>query len=218
MPNVGTSQAQGFDAGIILPKASGNGILVDTAAPTWPWCDIIGKIQPKFTGAGSPARATYAAGNVSDYAFLAGDLVDLGFHVPHDWVPGTDMFFHVHWSHNGTAISGNAVFDWYYQIAKRDGNFGAEKALTITYNTTNIATTPQYRHRVDEIQMTASVATATVAATSEIEVDGFIVGTLKLTTLPTITGGGTKLFIHTADIHYQSTSVGTKNKASDFYA
>lgn len=209
--------AQGFASGLIVPKTTTTGIQVDTASPTWPWRDIIGAVSPKASGVGSPVRAAYAGGNVGVYAFAAGDICDFCFHMPHDWVPGTDIFFHVHWSHNGTSISGNAVFDFYYQIAKRDGNFGAEKDVTITYNTTNIGTTPQYRHRVDETQLTASVATATLAATSELEVDGIIEGTLKLTTLPTIGGAG-KLFIHTCDIHYQSTNVGTKNKASNFYA
>ncbi len=39
---------------------------------------------------------------------------------------------------------------------------------------------------------------------------------LKLTTLPTICGGG-KLFIHTCDIHYQSTNLGTVNGAPNYY-
>lgn len=31
-------------------------------------------------------------------------------------------------------------------------------------------------------------------------------------------GGGGKLLIHTCDIHYQSTNIGTKNKVPDFWA
>ena len=40
---------------------------------------------------------------------------------------------------------------------------------------------------------------------------------LKPTTLPTFGGSG-KLFIHTCDIHYQSTNIATKNKAPNFYS
>lgn len=212
-----TSGVATVAADIVLPKTSGKGIMVDTTTPTFGWRDIIGKVAPKISGAGAPARAVYAGGNVNDYAFTTNDVTDFDFHIPHDWVPGTDMYFHVHWSHNGTTITGNAVFDLYYQVAKRDGIFTAEKDLTITYATVNIATTPQYYHRVDETQMTASVATATLTATSALEVDGIIMATLKLTTLPTIGGGG-KLFIHTCDLHYQSSNIGTKNKVSNFYA
>jgi hypothetical protein len=45
----------------------------------------------------------------------------------------------------------------------------------------------------------------------DIEVDGLLRVTLKLTTLPTLGGGG-KLFIHTCDIHYQSNNSATKQK------
>ena len=202
---------------LIISKDSGDGIQVDPAAPTWGWRDILGAVNPKAVGAGSPTRAVYDGGNVADYAFIAGDLCDFGYHMPHDWVPGTDLHFHVHWSHNGTTISGNAVFDLYYQVAKRDGLYTAEKNLTITYNTTNIATTPRIYHRVDETQMSSAAGSATMVATSNIEVDGYILTTLKLTTLPTLSAGA-KLFIHTCDIHYQSSNIGTKNKVANFYA
>lgn len=185
------------------------------------WRDIIGAISPKSSGAGSPARAVYAGGNIGDYAFAAGDVCDQVFHFGHDLALNADgnpkdMHYHVHWSHNGTSISGNVVFTFYYQVGKRDGTFTSEKSLTITYATTNIATTPRYKHFVHETQLSAAVATASLTANSSIEVDGLIVGTLKLTTLPTLSAGA-KLFIHTADIHYQSTNHGTKNRASNFY-
>lgn len=182
------------------------------------WRDIIGKVIPKAVGAGSPARAPYMGGQLGQYAFAAGDAYDIEFHIPHDYVRGTDIHIHVHWSHNGTTISGNAVFDFYHSYSKghNQANFSAEKLLTFTYNTTSIAVTPQYRHRVDEIIMSGPAATATLMDRTLIEPDGLILMTCKLTTLPTISAGG-KLFIHTVDIHYQSDNLATKNKAPDFY-
>jgi hypothetical protein len=52
----------------------------------------------------------------------------------------------------------------------------------------------------------------------DIEVDGLVIATLKLTTLPTLGGGG-KLFVHTCDLHYQSTNIGTlrKSPSPSFY-
>jgi hypothetical protein len=64
--------------------------------------------------------------------------------------------------------------------------------------------------------MTDETASATLTDRDEIEVDGLILCTVKLTSLPTIGGGG-KLFIHTCDIHYQSTNMATKGKAPEFY-
>lgn len=204
---------------LIVPKTSGVGIQVDTATPTFGWRDIIGDINPKSSGVGAPTRTTYNGGTLSGMAFIANDVTELVYHIPHDYVPGTDLYFHVHWSHNGTTITGNAVFDLFYSYSKghNQADFPAEKDLTITYATVDIATTPRYRHRVDEVAMTAANATATLTANSLIEVDGLVICTLKLTTLPTIGGGG-KLFVHTCDVHYQSSNMATKGKAPNFYA
>jgi len=207
-----------FGGSIELTKSAGTGIKVGPYPSTYCWRDIIGKVIPKATGAGSPTRAVYMGGQLGQYAFVANDAYDMEFHIPHDYVPGTDIYIHVHWSHNGTSISGNAVFDFYHSYAKghNQANFSAEKNLTITYATTDITTTPQYRHRIDEVIMSGASATATLMDRDDIEPDGLILMTVKLTTLPTIGGGG-KLFIHTADIHYQSTNFGTKQRAPDFY-
>ena len=202
---------------LVLPKTAGTGIQLDTDSPAFGWRDIIGRVSPKATGAGAPSRKAYAGANVGQYAFVANDVIDMEFHIPHDWVPGSDIFFHVHWSHNGTAISGNVVFTIYHTIAAGfdQAAFAAEKTQTITYNTTNIATTPQYRHRVDEVAISGSTATSAIFANSDIEVDGLWLVTLKVTTLPSITGGD--LFIHTCDLHYQSNNMATINKAPSFY-
>lgn len=206
-------------AGLVIAKTSGTGVKVDIESPTYCWGDIIGNVEPKSTGAGSPARVVYAGGNIGQYSFIAHDVCDFQFHIPHDYVPGTDIYFHVHWSHTGTSISGNAVFTVYHTYAKghNQAAFPAEKTVTITYNTTNIATTPRYQHRIDEVIISGPEATATLMDRDDIEVDGLVLATLKLTTLPTIGGGGA-LFVHTCDIHYQSTGIGTKNKAPNFYS
>lgn len=205
------------DSNIILPYPAGNGIKINPDNPQFTWRDIIGAVQPKATGAGSPTRRAYRGGQLGVYSFIANDVCDFCYHIPHDYVPGSDLHFHIHWSHNGTAIAGNAVFDFYYTYAQRTGgmSFPAEKMITVSVSTPNVATIPQYSHRVDEEQLTAAVATATLTASDLIEVDGLIEGTLKLRTLPTITGG--YLFVHTADVHYLSTNIGTVGKDPDFY-
>ncbi len=203
---------------LILPKDSGKGIKLDLDTPTFGWRDIIGNVEPKATGAGSPTRAAYNGGQGGQYSFVVNDVCDFQFHIPHDYAPGTDLYFHVHWSHNGTSISGDAVFDVYYTYAKghNQAAFPAEKLITVSYTTTDLATTPQYQHRIDEVIMTGPGATATLTDRDEIEVDGLVLATLKLRTIPTIGGGGL-LFVHTCDIHYQSNNMATKQKAPNFY-
>jgi hypothetical protein len=207
--------------GLILPKGTGRGIKLDVAAPTFPWKDLIGDVSPKFSGVGAPVRAAFRGGSVANWFYAANDLLDLIFHVPHDYLPGSDLFIHLHWGHNGTAISGSLGVDFHTTYAKghNQANFGAEITAALSVSTPDIATVPQYRHRVDEIQLSAASPTAGQLDTDDIEVDGLILITAVVTAIPTITGGTTnKPAFFTADIHYQSTGVGTKNRAPNFYS
>jgi hypothetical protein len=209
-----------FGDDIVLPKTSGSGIRVDTASPTFGWADIIGQIRPDPAGVDAPVLATYR-GTARDYAYDTSDKIDMIFHVPHDYLPNSDMFLHLHWSHIGTAISGSLVVSNHTTYAKghNQAEFPTSVDAAITVSTPNIATVPQYRHRVDEVQLTAASPSGSQIATSLIEVDGVFIISLIVTTKPTITGGTTNdPFIHTLDIHYQTTGVsGTKAKAPNFY-
>lgn len=209
---------------ITFVKTAGKGIKIDTTSPDYGWHDLIGDISPKASGAGSPTRTLYR-GNLYDFAFGANDLCDLSYHIPHDYVPGTDIYIHVHWSHTGTAIYGTASFTFYFTYAKghNQADFPTDKNVVVTYDTglaanaatTNITNTPRYRHRVDEIIFTSAGGSASLLDNALLEVDGMILAMIKVTSLPTITGGS--LFIHTVDIHYQSTGISTKQKAPNFY-
>lgn len=202
---------------LVLPKTSGVGIKVDEDSPTFGYHDLRGHLMPKTSGAGTPTFQAFR-GNVWGWSFVANDVVDFIYHLPHDYEPGSDIYFHVHWAHNGTAINGNAVFTYYATYAKghNQANYPAEVTGTITYATVDIATTPQYRHRIDEIQISAASPSGAQLDTDDLEIDGVIKLHLVLTTLPTITAGS--LYIDEADIHYKSTGVGTKNKSPNFYS
>lgn len=204
---------------LILPKTSGEGIKVELAAPTYCFADIIGTQIFNTTGANAPAIAAFRGGNARALKFIANDRMDYMFHLPHDYAPGTDIYAHVHWLHNGTAVTGNAAFKFDYTYAKghNQAAYPAEKTQTITYATTNIATTPQWQHRVDEVIISTSTGggTATLIDRAIFEPDGCLNLGFSLTTLPTITGGD--LFVLTVDLHYQSTGIGTKAKAPNFY-
>jgi hypothetical protein len=201
-----------------LPKTSGTGLKVDPAAPTFPWRDIIGDVTPR--AGGGAARAAFRGGQVQTWFYTANDLCDMYFHIPHDYLPGSDLYLHLHWAHNGTAISGSLVVDFFTIYAKghNQANFAAEITPQLSVSTPNIATIPQYRHRVDEIQLSATSPGANQLDSANIEVDGMILIALRSTTIPTITGGSTNApAFFTCDLHYQSTSIGTKQKAPNFY-
>jgi hypothetical protein len=202
---------------IIVPKTSGEGIKVDTTTPTYPWADKEGTYLFNTAGLNAPTITVYRGGVTRALKFIASDRMDYQFHMPHDWAPGTDLYIHVHWSHNGTAITGNASFQFDYTYAKghNQANFPAEKQQTITYATTDIATTPQYRHRIEETQLSDATGSGNYLNRGDLEVDGLVIGSLTLTALPTITAGS--LFVHFIDLHYQSTGIGTKAKVPNFY-
>jgi hypothetical protein len=208
------------DGTYVFPKTAGIGFKLDTTSPTYPWKDLIGHIDIDVTGANAATLTPFMGGNVRAYAFGPLDKCDLVFHIPHDYVPGSDLFVHVHWSHNGLTISGSFLGTIAYTYSKghNQGIFGAEKTVTIPYNTVNIATTPRYVHRIDEVQLSSNGGSASLLDSNLIEVDGLIAMNYTQTTAPSIASGTpNEPFIFFIDIHYQSTGTGTKQKAPPFW-
>ena len=205
---------------LIFDKASGNGIKVDTGTPTYGWRDLEGFEIPDPAGGDRPTLSALSGGAIKENAFSNGDVLRIRYHIPHDYVKGTDIFSHIHWSHNGTAISGNVVFGVTSDYAKghNQANFGTEKSISITYNTIDISTTPQRRQRIEESAITSDGGSGTLIDRGLLEPDGIILVTFEVTTNPTITGGSpNNVFVHRADLHYQSTNIATKDKVPDFY-
>lgn len=214
------SSAPEFDS-LVLSNVSGNGIKLDHTTPAFGWKDLLGEVRPKTFGLGAPTLSVFRGGNVRSYSFVAGDDYDGHFHIPHDWAPGTDVHLHVHWAHNGTAISGSLVLNFYFTYAKghQQATFAAEKNLTQTITTANIASRPQYQHFIDEVQLSTNGGSATQLDSSLLEPDGIILYHMDATTIPTITGGSPNApFIFTIDLHYQATNITTKNKVPNFYS
>lgn len=131
------------------------GVLI---ADEYGWKDLVGSFSPRNTGVNAPTQAAFR-GNIWGFAYSANDFGFGGYHFTHDYKSATDIFGHVHWKHNGTAISGNIVCMLYMTYCKgynQSGQtFGVEVAIPIVYNTTNIATTPQYAHIINEVQVSA---------------------------------------------------------------
>lgn len=203
----------------VLIGTTGHGIKVDATTPTFPWRDLTGQIT--YTGSGSdPVLAPFRGGNILRNFFGTQAIVNLEYHVPHDYLPGSDLYLHIHWGHNGTAISGNMVIQASITFAKGFNQqiFPAETVFNWTIPTTNLTVAPRWGHIVSEIQITAQAPTASQLQSSTIEVDGEMLIQLKMTTLPIINGGTqNRPYIGHVDLHYQSTGIGTKNKSPGFY-
>ncbi len=209
-----------FIDGIIIDNTEGLAIQIDVDNPDYGWRDILGEITVRATGPSNPNFTTFRGGNTRAYAFGVGEEADLKFHLPHDYAPGTDLFLHLHWAHNGASISGSLVVDYSVTYAKghNQENFIAEVNPQLTVATPDIATVPQYRHRVDEIQISAAVPAVDQIDSNDLEIDGVVCVNVTPSTIPTIgTGSPNEPFFLQLDIHYQSTGIPTKNKAPDFY-
>lgn len=202
----------------VIDKSSGAGIKVDTTTPTYGWRDMEGIVIPDQQGANAPTLAAFIGGSVRRYFFSATDKVDCEFHIPHDYVPGTDLYLHYHWSHNGTSISGTQAVTMAYTYSKGHNQPGwiytAEKSTVISDSIASIIAFPRHGHFISEAQISTSGGSATQLDTDAIEVDGVLAVSLTQTTIPTISGGSpNEPCIFMIDLHYQSSNIGTKNKS-----
>ena len=199
---------------IVLNKTSGIGFKVDPAAPTFPWRDLTGAVVVKATGAGRPVFSVYK-GNIEEYQFAINDKAEFTYHIPHDYVPGSDIFLHVHWSHISASVTGGTVtfgYELTYAKGHNQSPFGANKTGTIA----GTASAVQYQHIVSEVQISASSPSASQIDSDDLEPDGLILVELFFNA-NNMTGATPDLFVHEMDIHYQSMNVGTKQNAPDFY-
>ncbi len=213
---------------LTLPKTAGKGIRIDKVAPTFGWRDIIGEIVVKPTGINDPDWVAYR-GSIYAYRFTNDAHYHeawINYHIPHDYVPGTDLYVHVHWSQitvdtGGTAgAPGNAK--WYFDISYADGHGTAGGAAdpftaTITQSVVQQATTTQYGHMIAEVQFTSDGGSATTIDRNTIRVDGVILLRVYRDSGDASDTLNQSPFVHMVDVHYQSTNIGTKQKSPDFY-
>jgi len=206
---LGTLALQSTD-NLTLDKTSGVGIKVDPATPTFGWRDIISSIEVRGSGANDPTFAVYTGTSLRAYSFSASSMKEVffTFHMPHDYVPGTDIYFHAHWS-NAAAVpnTGNVVWGFEYTFAKGFGQQAFPATTTVTVTAACPAT--RYMHNISE---------TTAVTIAGLEVDGMLLirGYRDATNAAdTCTDA---VFLHTMDIHYQSSNMATKNKAPNFYA
>ena len=169
------------------------------------WRDITGAVLTRGVGATDPDWAQLGAGPFYAYRFALNDVMWMSYHVPHDFVPNTEVHFHTHWIPDGTDAN-TVKWQFDYMYAK---GFDQEAFNVTGANTTAEEAGPgvQWQHMVTE--------SAGVDLTIT-EPDGIIY--MKMTRL---TNGGTDntddIFVLTSDVHYQSDRMATRGKAPPFY-
>ena len=211
----------------VLDKAAGTGIKIDLTTPTFGFADLLGDQFSKNTGATKPTLAAHN-GACQAWQFGDGDEAFMSYHIPHDYVAGTDIHLHIHWSQtSGTATGGTIDFKYTAEYAKghnqASGSTFTATPITATFSSIDIndggsGLNPRQQH-LTEVIISAASATAALFDRDDFEPDGVIELTLEMVT-NSLTNSVAVLdpFIHFADIHYQTTGIiGTKDKVPNFY-
>lgn len=204
--------------GQVYPKTSGIGIQIDNAAPDWGWHDLRGHVWTDDQDANRAMAATYR-GNLKQLQFVPTTTDALcDFHLPHDYAMGTDIFIHVHWSHNATTVTGGTV-TWGFELMYAKGHDQAAFGAPILVTVAQSASTTQYQHMIAETALSVAGGSANQFDTGILEVDGLVLGRIYLDSNDiTVSGGGVPdPFMHFVDIHYKSSGLPTKQKTPDFW-
>ena len=141
---------------LVMPNTSGYGIQINTASPAFGWRDLVGQIEVRTTGGTPPSFGAYTGTNYYEFSFSA--TTDNHFfpryHMPHDWVPGSAMYIHMHWSNAAaTPNTGNVV--WTFEVCHAKG-FNQEAFGTwYVVSVTQASSATRYQHMVTEVQCSA---------------------------------------------------------------
>jgi len=208
---------------------------MNDGSSTFGWRDLLGQIETRPSAGGGPSAVPdFVAYRGVIYQYMFGTNAPdnhlheafVNFHIPHDYVPGTDLFIHAHWSQNVVDTGGAAgvpgAARWYFDLSYADGNGtpgGAADPFpaTINVSVTQQGSTTQYGHMIAEVQFTSNGGGVAAFDRNTIRPDGVIL--CRVYRIPAF-GGDTlnqAAFLHFVDIHYQSTNVGTVNKVPNFY-
>jgi hypothetical protein len=198
---------QRFADDVVMPDTTGKGLRVgDADADSFGWRDITAPIEVRGTGGTDPDWVAINGTAFWAYRFALNDKVWMTFHMPHDYVPDTDIHFHAHWLTDGTDVN-SVKWQWEYAFAQGFNQAAFPFASPGTATAEQAGPGVQYQHMVTE---------TTGITIANLEIDGMV-----HVVLTRITNGGTDntddVFLLTSDIHYQSTNMATLNKAPSFY-
>jgi hypothetical protein len=203
-----------------VPKASGNGLRIGPDNDlTFGWHDLIGEMHVHHELPNAPESIIWSGG-IRQYRYAVGDECCIQFHMPHDYVMGSDVYIHVHWSHDSTLVTGGNV-TWAWELAYAKGHNQASFAdSTITLAEVQAASTIRRQHMVCEAPLSITGGSANLFDSDDIEVDGLIIGRMYLAAnnMTVSAGGAPEPFVHGIDVHYQSTGAPTKQRAPSFWA
>lgn len=198
--------------GQIYPPTKGLGLRIDHAVPDFGWHDLKGMLRHDLS-LNPPVAAPYQ-GNIVQSQVTVGQGVTFDFHLPHDYAPNTDIYVHVHWSHNSAFVGQGSVV-WQVELTYAKGHNQGHFNTPILVNIAQDASPVRYQHMVGEVVCSSQGGLGGLLPTEDLEPDGLVLAHVTLVENTILQA--TDPFIHTVDIHYQSTCLPTKNKSPNFW-
>jgi hypothetical protein len=180
------------------------------------WKDLIAQVIVRGSGVNDPAfELVTGSTNMYGYSFAAATMQQFWtvFHIDHDYKPGTVIYPNVHWL-NAAAVPNTGDVRWGFEYAVAKGH--QQQAFPLTATTTVYATqacnATRYMHHVAEV-----VIGDAIPATN-LEPDSLIMMRIFRDAANIADTCTDKVYLLTADCHYEAAYVGTANKAPNFYA
>lgn len=200
-----------------VPKTKGKGIKVDSlGTPTFGWHDLHGFHQIDANSLVKPTMESFR-GNITEFQFAESAEWMVRFHLPHDYVMGSDIFLHVHWCQDSATLTGGSV-TWGMEITYAKGHDQAPYPVTKTVTVLQNADLVPYQHMIAEGAASISGGSASQLDSGDLEVDGMLICRFYLDSNDMLDSVlKPNPFVHMIDIHYQSTGLPTKQKAPDFW-
>jgi len=213
---IGVSEYQSGDTiqvdnGIVMASDAGGTkpIYIDSDGG-YGWRDITSDISVRGIGANNPSFTVFRNG-IYAYEFpgSAASLKEawLNFHIPHDYVLGTDIYFHAHWG-NATATPSTNNVSWGFEYTFAKGHNQAAFPATNTVYAYEACSSTRYQHMVTE---TAAVTM------SGLEADSIILCRVFRDANYVNDTNTDTVHLFFVDLHYQSNNLATKNKSPNFY-
>lgn len=196
-----------------LPSGQTDGIKVDSlGTPSFPWIDVHSTLHTDPLSANSPAFVAYH-GNVKARQFDVGDEAFIEFHIPHEYLMGSEVFIHAHWSiDSATVVSGTVtwLFELLYAKGHNQQSFAGPTKMVSVSETASLI---QHQHMVAETSITSVSGSSTSFPVGDFEPDGVIMCRVTLDANNIVDSvEQPKPFLHFVDLHMQSTGIGTKHK------
>ena len=215
-PSGGPQGTQGDFSGnansLVFPSTTGFGIQVNQSAPQFGWVDLLGPLNIRGTGNFDPSWNSYMT-NIRQYQFSVTDECWFEYHIPHDYVPGSNMYIHAHWSVNTHVTFGSVT--WGFDITTAKGYNRAAFPNTVSISIQQTASTTAYQHMIAESQFSSSTPSENQINNNLFETDGLILVHVSLDA--NTMNNSAQPFLHFVDIHYQSTQIATRGRNYPFY-